>query len=441
MPPSRFARTFFVPLTLFTVVAFGLRAEAGDPNYVIKVTDANVIQGQVFDVEVQLDNFGNEVQGWSYGVCHVDVLLDLIDVADSPLTSTINNGGPPDFNSTALLDDGFTKGVLICFTGCAALAPGVDQALDVATYQVLAPGPLTTGLSPCSTLGSPVVPVKVVVDGTTINAERQTGVVQIFFGTAPTIHVLRGGQGFSVYDPSNGETSATVSMLIDESELSPGFPTPVTAFDMAVRYDTTLMTLTQISMGSALEALNGGAGPEFFQSTIVPEGFLIEAVISMSGGQPLLAPDPVEVASLEFQANPTPLTFNPFGLTIPLEFDETVDPMGANTLSATASNTLLQLDDGSVRFVPKNRFVRGDANDDGSTDIADVLCVIEHIFSGDDIACEDAADANDDTNINVADVVGMLEFLFLLGPLPAPYPECGFDTTGAGNCLVYNGCP
>ncbi len=432
-----------VALVLGVLASPSTAYAVGDPNYVVKVTDANVTQGQVFDLEVRLDVFGDECQGWSFGICHTDVLLEILEVVDSPLTLTIKNGNPPDFNALSVYDGGFTKGVLICFTGCAALAPGADWHLNTATYQALAPGPLTTGVSPCSTLGSPVVPVRVVVDGTTIDATRETGVVQIFFGSPPTIHVLQGGQGFGIYDPSNGVTSASVPMFIDESELSPGFPNPVSAFEMAVRFDPGLMTLTSVDMGSSLAALNGGSGPELFLPTIVAEGVMVDCVIeSAGGGDLLLAPDPAEVALLNFDANPTPLTFNPFGIHFPLEFDPTIDPMAANSVTVDDPVAILQLSAGMVHFVPREQFVRGDANNDGLVQISDVLCVLDRVFSGAVLPCDDAADINDDHHLNVADGVALLEFLFMLGPdLPHPFPECGWDTTGAVDCLIYNGCP
>ena len=440
---ARCALTILNALVLGVICTTSSLDAQGDPNYVVKVTDANVTQGQVFDLEVRLDIFGDEIQGWSFGICHTALLLELLDVVDSSLTMTINQGGPPDFNSLNLYDDGYTKGVLICFTGCATLVPGSDWHLNTATYQALAPGPLTTGVSPCSTLGSPVVPVRMVVGGTTIDPSHETRVVQIFFGEPPTIHVLQGGQGFGVYDPSNGVSSASVPLYIDESELSPGFPTPVSAFEMAVRFNPGLVTLTSVDMGSDLAALNGGAGPEFFLASIVSEGVIVESVIEGGGGGDLLnAPDPVEVAVLNFDSNPLPLTFNPFGIHHPLEFDPTIDPSAANSVTVDALVSLLQLDPGMVHFVPREQFVRGDANNDGAIDISDVLCVLDRVFTGAVLPCDDAADTNDDHHLNVADAVGLLEYLFLFSPgLPAPFPDCGWDTTGVSDCLIYNGCP
>jgi hypothetical protein len=81
------------------------------------------------------------------------------------------------------------------------------------------------------------------------------------------------------------------------------------------------------------------------------------------------------------------------------------------------------------------RFRRGDANRDGSMNIADAVYILQNLFAqGPAISCKDAADSNDDEAINIADPVYILQNLFAQGPgVPAPGPgACGPDTTGSG---------
>jgi hypothetical protein len=77
-------------------------------------------------------------------------------------------------------------------------------------------------------------------------------------------------------------------------------------------------------------------------------------------------------------------------------------------------------------------FKRGDANRDGTANIADAVYVLANLFAdGPDILCPDAADGNDDETVNIADAVYILANLFADGPdIPAPNPDCGPDTTG-----------
>lgn len=76
-------------------------------------------------------------------------------------------------------------------------------------------------------------------------------------------------------------------------------------------------------------------------------------------------------------------------------------------------------------------FVRGDANVDGSVNLADAFAILNALFiwgSFHYLACEDAADANDDGAVNITDAVFTLNHLFIGGrPIPPPN-ECKFPT-------------
>ena len=92
-------------------------------------------------------------------------------------------------------------------------------------------------------------------------------------------------------------------------------------------------------------------------------------------------------------------------------------------------------------------FRRGDANADGSTNLADAVATFNFLFlGGDEPACLDAADSNDvDNALNLTDGVFLLNFLFLGGdPIPAPGPfDCGPEPAGSPftfGCDVYTSC-
>jgi hypothetical protein len=81
--------------------------------------------------------------------------------------------------------------------------------------------------------------------------------------------------------------------------------------------------------------------------------------------------------------------------------------------------------------LPAQVFMRGDANADGSLQIADAIHILASIFtSGPESACLDTADANDDGKLDIADPVRVLMHLFAGDrPLPDPYGACGADPT------------
>ena len=87
-------------------------------------------------------------------------------------------------------------------------------------------------------------------------------------------------------------------------------------------------------------------------------------------------------------------------------------------------------------------FIRGDANLDGTIDIADPLRVLGVLFSaGDPLGCASAGDANDDELVDIADPIALLNYLFQGGaPPPAPV-TCGLDPTPGTLCETLDtGC-
>jgi hypothetical protein len=74
-------------------------------------------------------------------------------------------------------------------------------------------------------------------------------------------------------------------------------------------------------------------------------------------------------------------------------------------------------------------FRRGDATNDGVLNISDGVAILNHLFSGVTIGCEDAGDVNDDGLQQITDPIQIFNFLFLgsaAEPAP-PFPNCGAD--------------
>jgi len=77
-------------------------------------------------------------------------------------------------------------------------------------------------------------------------------------------------------------------------------------------------------------------------------------------------------------------------------------------------------------------FLRGDANEDGRTDVSDAVCMLGYLFLGEPASlCEDGADANDDGLLNITDPIYFLRYLFLAADNapPPPFPLPGPDKT------------
>lgn len=87
------------------------------------------------------------------------------------------------------------------------------------------------------------------------------------------------------------------------------------------------------------------------------------------------------------------------------------------------------------REVPNEPFTRGDANLDGSVQIADAIFILLHLNGDESSTCLDAADANNDATVDLSDVISILMFIVGEQPsLPAPFPNCGADSGTSLGC-------
>ena len=88
---------------------------------------------------------------------------------------------------------------------------------------------------------------------------------------------------------------------------------------------------------------------------------------------------------------------------------------------------------------PNQQFIRGDVNEDGIVNAADLTeCVTGGPFS-----CDDAADVNDDGILSLDDCAYLSAFLDQGGPAPPPpFPACGTDPTEDElGCASFPPCP
>lgn len=94
-------------------------------------------------------------------------------------------------------------------------------------------------------------------------------------------------------------------------------------------------------------------------------------------------------------------------------------------------------------LAPVGGFERGDANADGSVQLADVTFILGYLFDGGTTpSCLDAADANDDGSLDISDAMKLLIYLFGEGAQPpAPFGACGEDPTAdALDCADFAPC-
>lgn len=94
--------------------------------------------------------------------------------------------------------------------------------------------------------------------------------------------------------------------------------------------------------------------------------------------------------------------------------------------------------------LPPVDFIRSDCDGTGQLTIADVVRVLELLFTDplQTPTCPDACDSNDDGRLDVADAIAPLSALFFGTNLPsAPYPGCGPDPNADGLGCLTTTCP
>lgn len=219
-----------------------------------------------------------------------------------------------------------------------------------------------------------------------------------------------------------------------------------------------------------------GSGVSTFSQAMVPASLanvtLAEIWISnlSAAGAPCLA-DPLVVSLniLNFGATGP----GQLGSVILFSFALPACPSAADTLSIVAGMNVLQAPIHTIRapsghssvipflqtlaadnggsfqpfpeLLPLTEVIRGDANGDGSVNLADAIAILTVGFGlGTGPICKLAADANDDNVFTpIADATTILGVLFLSGfpPLAAPSPHCGTDSTPSGLSCVIHDCP
>ena len=209
--------------------------------------------------------------------------------------------------------------------------------------------------------------------------------------------------------------------------------------------DIAEMSINAFGPASGSDALNGGAGGDFVTNTIYVDGSGCSQAMVIS----FLGSDVLDAGTLGFEA--ATLECTAVGAA---ESDACMAV--CSTLGSPPVATVVVVDGGTSvtpEFVddctaiiappPALDYRRGDSNDDGIVNIADIIWLLSELFlSGPATDCVGADDSNSDGLVDAADAVYTANMLFLAGPDPAaPYPDCGVDgDPDPSDCAEYNSC-
>ncbi|MCI0651542.1 MAG: hypothetical protein L0Z55_06640, partial [Planctomycetes bacterium] len=228
-------------------------------------------------------------------------------------------------------------------------------------------------------------------------------------------------------------------------------PSGVQALSVAVAHDAAMLTVLGYAFSPALQAMNGGDGPDFFASNIAPvdgAGIYVAALFSFVTSVELTFAAPAGVMSFDYETVPAALLGNDAGATTTLAFDNTLgEPDVENLIVVGTIDYPPTLANGTVTLLPiGSGFLRGDVDGDGNVNaLLDALFVLSWQFNaGADPLCMDAADATDNGDVNaLLDGLHLLQWQFNAGPAPpAPGTDaCGADPTDdAVDCAAPPAC-
>jgi hypothetical protein len=405
------------------------------------VGPAQAAEGGTFQTTAELTFTGpDNMAGWSFGCCNDTGFVTLTGIADGSTTSTIKNGGAPDFNEKSTAAGGYTQGVVICFTGCSPLPPGSDYELIVADYTADLETPTTTQINYCDTLGNPPVATVVVVNGASIVPDL-AGLDIAFVGVPDPAYTYLAPTVDQNYNPGTGTWSLTAGMIIDQDDN--GAPDGITqGFSMGLSHDPAQVAVTAVAATLPF-------APDFAEVNLgLADGWTIGCVYSFTGANTLVLQD-FSVVDVDYEnAAGAPLNGDTVGLSTPLTWSDNLGtPPVANVVVVGGGSLAANFANGAINLNPvtTNDFLRGDANDDSIVNIADGIWILNDLFQGGPTTtdtCPLANDANDDGLFDASDATYIFNYRFLNGPTPpAPFPACGQVAGQVPTDCTASSCP
>ena len=253
----------------------------------------SVALGGTETLAMTMDNSGNEIAGWSLGVCNDTAFLIAIGAASGADTETSKNGDPPYFNQINVFEAGVTQGVVVCFTGCALVLD--TTGFELLTVDYSGEGEGSTSLEFCNTLGSPPVETVIVVNGASLAPGQNSGAVEVVGVPGPE-YVFTAPSETVTFDGNTGVGSFTAAISvveIDNSALGAPFPNSTQGFSMGLGNDASLLTPLAVTDTLPFSA-------DFAESTAFDDGWTIGVVYSFTGGNTLDFDTSLDVVSVDY---------------------------------------------------------------------------------------------------------------------------------------------
>ncbi|MGE3164929.1 MAG: hypothetical protein AB7O52_08480 [Planctomycetota bacterium] len=404
-------RASWIGLLLVTTLLTSefVSAQPLNTNFQLRVTGGVLPYGETLLSRVVLDN-AEPVSAWNYRVFFNPGAVDLVALVPGAILSVIKNGGPPDFQ--ALTDNGtfIAHVVTVSSMQASSLPVGAGRVLLEATFIPTSTfaGAFPLALAPAA--GGPPPTVTSAINGVVYRPLTTDAVIQIVPAVNPNYALF--------FDADQVVPDATneLRVLLDNTGVA------VRSWSYGASSDSLLLLFGNGFTGAATMIAQGGAPPDFESIMVNDFNFTHAVTVDFAGGAIGLPPgNDLELLRVQYYANPgfsgNANLFFRADLGVPV----VVGPinLGSNQTPMTTSLCLST----------NHAFDRGDCNQDGTFNLADMVFSLSTLFGSANAECEDSCDVNDSEDVDIADPVYMANTLFAGGPPPPGSGNCSPDAT------------
>ncbi len=365
---------------------------------------------------VEMASQSTLVQGWSFGLCHVPANATIIDAQPADELNFLVFGQPVGFLAYNISQNGVFQGVVVGSVDPERPTPPVDIGpwplglpLLHVHYEVHAESPVTF----CDTLGSPPVATMFVNDGMS--------------------HVPAKEGGLLLTPDYSQDLSFTVTPSLSDGVVTVRMFSPTAAIEgwsFALCHWEDKAHIAEAAPAADLDVLRNGDPVDFLNTSIVAgerRAGVTQAVIIDFMAKPYGPyPSGIDLLNVRYDVvAETTIAFCDRVLGAPPVANVVVirSTSYAPPAAQMRGSTLVP---GALAA----RFIRGDANRDGTVNIADAITLCRTAVGLGPLPCADAGDVNDNGRVDLADPISLLMYLFAAGRPPAsPFPSPGTDLT------------
>lgn len=434
-----------VPDPVFVISSQDQTVVASGPNGGTASFDASFrIEQDLSDPEAVVE----QTYAFQFGYSHDPGLLQVSSVLPAAVLAALDGGAGPAFFGQMIYSDGFTIGCNYDFQLIETLTFSAATDVIVVGYTSV-PGALANSAGTQNTVvqessdlggGNPITPIVVVDEGTGIDAQALSFTVGLTPAPA-TVFTLSSGDQEANFSGATGIGSFTNSVSVTEDSGNAGYPNDTQGFSFGISHDSNLLDVTSISQGAILQVMEGGTGAEFFATNLYSDGYTVGCVYDIQNITVVTFPSETEIVTADYDTLAGNLAGTDAGVTISTALAP-VSTLGVTMVMVVDGQSNAMVGDaGQISLVATGGFERGDCNDDGLFDIADGITLLDALFLGGTVPCQNACDGNDDELMDIADAIYILAGLFNGGPLPPGSGTCGPDATvGTLTCDSYDSC-